>query len=93
MHRYFIKTPWIAKKLFSSYVWHLPAYENEVYLTFDDGPHPIITPWVLEELEKYNAKATFFCLGSNVERFPDTYQSILDAGHATGNHTYYHLNG
>jgi len=93
MHKYFIKTPWIAKKFFSSYVWSLPANENEVYLTFDDGPHPIITPWVLEELEKYNAKATFFCLGSNIERFPDTYQSILDAGHATGNHTYNHLNG
>ena len=93
MHKYFIKTPWIAKKVFSSYVWSLPANNNEVYLTFDDGPHPTITPWVLDELEKYNVKATFFCIGNNVERYPDIYKRILEEGHATGNHTYHHLNG
>jgi peptidoglycan/xylan/chitin deacetylase (PgdA/CDA1 family) len=93
MHKYFIKTPWIAKKVFSSYIWSLPADNNEVYLTFDDGPHPTITPWVLNELKNYNAEATFFCIGNNVERYPDVYQKILEEGHATGNHTYHHLNG
>jgi len=93
MHKYFIKTPWFARKIFSSYIWSLPAGNNEVYLTFDDGPHPTITPWVLEELEKYDAKATFFCIGNNVERYPDVYKRILEEGHATGNHTFHHLNG
>ena len=93
MHKYFIKTPWIAKKFFSSYVWSLPADENVVYLTFDDGPHPIITPWVLDQLKLFDAEATFFCIGNNVEEHPDVYQKILDEGHATGNHTYHHLSG
>jgi peptidoglycan/xylan/chitin deacetylase (PgdA/CDA1 family) len=64
-----------------------------VYLTFDDGPHPVVTPWVLKQLEKYGAKATFFCLGKNVEQYPETYQMILDAGHSVGNHTYSHQKG
>jgi peptidoglycan-N-acetylglucosamine deacetylase len=93
MHKYFIKTPWIAKRFFSSYVWSLPAAENVVYITFDDGPHPTITPWVLEQLRVFNAKATFFCIGNNVDKYPELYQQILDEGHATGNHTYHHLNG
>jgi peptidoglycan/xylan/chitin deacetylase (PgdA/CDA1 family) len=93
MHKYFIKTPWLAKKFFSSYIWSLPPYDNEVYLSFDDGPHPTITPWVLEELKKYNAKASFFCIGNNVEKYADVYERILNEGHATGNHTYHHLNG
>lgn len=93
MHKYFIKTPWIAKRFFSSYVWSLPADENNVYLTFDDGPHPTITPWVLNQLKQFNAKATFFCIGNNVEKYPDVYQKILDGEHAIGNHTYHHLNG
>jgi len=93
MHRYFIKIPWIVKKIFSSYAWNIPTDEKEVYLTFDDGPHPTITPWVLEELRKYNAYATFFCIGKNVEQFKETYESILNEGHAIGNHTYNHLNG
>jgi peptidoglycan/xylan/chitin deacetylase (PgdA/CDA1 family) len=93
MHKYFIKTPWIAKKIFASYVWSLPADDNAVYLTFDDGPHPTITPWVLDQLKQYHAEATFFCIGNNVEKYPDIYKKILDEGHATGNHTHYHLNG
>lgn len=93
MHKYFIKTPWIAKNFFSSYVWSLAPDENAVYLTFDDGPHPTITPWVLDQLKQYDAKATFFCIGNNVDKSPDVYQKLLDEGHATGNHTYHHLNG
>jgi len=93
MHKYFIKTPWIVKRIFPSYVWSLPAYEKQVYLTFDDGPHPTITPWVLDELKKCGAKASFFCIGSNVEKFPGIYQRIIDEGHTTGNHTHHHLNG
>lgn len=93
MHKYFIKTSWLAKKFFSSYVWNIPTDENVVYLTFDDGPHPTITPWVLDQLKQFNAKATFFCIGNNVDKHPYVYQKILDEGHATGNHTYNHLNG
>jgi peptidoglycan/xylan/chitin deacetylase (PgdA/CDA1 family) len=93
MHRYFIKTPWIVKKCFPRYTWSLPPTDNEVYLTFDDGPHPTITPWVLEQLAPYDAKATFFCIGDNVEKYPDTYRRLIAEGHSVGNHTQNHLNG
>jgi peptidoglycan/xylan/chitin deacetylase (PgdA/CDA1 family) len=93
MHRYFIKTPWIVKKVFPDYVWSLPAGEKDVYLSFDDGPHPVITPWVLDELKKYDAKATFFCIGKNVQAHGEVYERILLEGHSTGNHTQNHLNG
>ena len=93
MHKYFIKTPWLVKKIFSSYVWSIPTKEKVVYLTFDDGPHPEATPFVLDELKKYEAKATFFCIGKNVLLYPEIYQRILQDGHAAGNHTQNHLNG
>jgi peptidoglycan-N-acetylglucosamine deacetylase len=93
MHRFFIKTPWLVQRYFSSYVWFIPTKEKVVYLTFDDGPHPDITPFVLNELKKYNAKATFFCVGSNVVKYPETYQRIVTEGHAVGNHTQNHVNG
>lgn len=93
MHKYFIKTPWLVKKMFNAYTWNYPRDERSVYLTFDDGPHPDITPWVLEELQKYHAYATFFCIGKNVERYKGIYESILNIGHATGNHTFNHING
>ena len=64
-----------------------------VYLTFDDGPHPTATPFVLEQLKQYNAKATFFCIGKNVVQHQDIYQQILSEGHAVGNHTQNHLKG
>lgn len=93
MHNYFIKTPWFVKRIFSDYVWSLDASDNKIYLTFDDGPHPIITNRVLDVLKQYNAKATFFCIGKNVARYPEVYQRISDEGHAVGNHTHDHLNG
>lgn len=93
MHKYFLKTPWWVRKIYPSYLWKLPATQKSVYISFDDGPHPTITPWVLAELQKHNAKATFFCVGKNVQQYPDVYQQILETGHAVGNHTYSHLNG
>jgi peptidoglycan/xylan/chitin deacetylase (PgdA/CDA1 family) len=93
MYRYFIKTPWWVKVIFPSYIWNMPADDQALYLTFDDGPHPTITPWVLDELKKYEAKATFFCIGNNVAQHQHVYNRILEEGHAIGNHTYHHLNG
>lgn len=93
MHRFFIKTPWLVKQLFKTYTWNLSRAEPAVYLTFDDGPHPVVTPWVLEQLKVYNARATFFCVGENVARHPDVYRRILAEGHAVGNHTQHHANG
>ncbi len=60
---YFAKTPWLLKKWFSSRTWNLDAKEKVIYLSFDDGPHPVITHFVLDELKKFNARATFFCIG------------------------------
>lgn len=93
MHKYFLKTPWWVRTLYPDYTWRMPTKEKTIYLTFDDGPHPTITPWVLQQLKTYNAKGTFFCIGQNVERFPNVYQQLLSEGHALGNHTYSHLNG
>src|SRR5213592_3539598 len=93
MHKFFIKTPWWVRTFFSSYVWHIPAKEKIVYLTFDDGPHATITPWVLAELKKYKARATFFCIGNNVQKHNAVYQQVMEEGHAVGNHTHHHLNG
>lgn len=91
---YLVKTPWLLKKMYSSALkWKMPAQENEIYLTFDDGPDPTITPFVLDHLRKYNAKATFFCVGKNVQQYHNVFRQILDEGHRIGNHTHDHLNG
>ena len=89
----FPKTPWLLKKAFSSYVWNLDEDEKVLYLTFDDGPTPLITEKALRILEEFDAKATFFCIGDNVRKYPDEFQRVIDAGHSIGNHTYNHLKG
>ena len=88
-----VKAHWIIKKLFSNYIWNIPNSENKVYLTFDDGPTPEITKWVLSKLKEYNAKATFFCIGDNIRKNPEIFQRVINEGHSIGNHTFNHLNG
>lgn len=69
------------------------AQDKAIYLTFDDGPDPETTPWLLDTLDKFNAKATFFCLGENVKKHPDLFEKIRSKGHAIGNHGMYHFDG
>ncbi len=87
------KTPFILKNIYPQLVWQVNTSKKEIFLTFDDGPHPVITPWVIDILSSYNAKATFFCVGENVSKYSSTYQMILRNGHSVGNHTYNHLKG
>lgn len=88
-----IKIPRWLQWLYPSRIWRIPTPEKIVYLTFDDGPHPTITDFVLDQLDRYQAKAHFFCIGANVDRFPEVYQRILERGHGIGNHTQHHVNG
>jgi peptidoglycan/xylan/chitin deacetylase (PgdA/CDA1 family) len=91
---YLVTTPWWLRKLYSpNLTWNIASEKKEIFLTFDDGPHPTITPFVLQCLKQYNAKATFFCIGKNVQQFPQVYKQILDEGHQVGNHTDDHVNG
>ena len=90
---YLVRIPWIVKKIYRDCIWDLPTKEKIIYLTFDDGPHPVATPFVLDLLKQYEAKATFFCIGKNVEEHGDIYRRTIEEGHAVGNHTYNHLNG
>jgi peptidoglycan-N-acetylglucosamine deacetylase len=92
--RYIVTAPWWLKLGFpKGLTWHLPTAEKKIYFTFDDGPHPEVTNFVLDELKKYYAKATFFCIGKNVQQHTEVYKRILLEGHRTGNHTQNHLNG
>lgn len=90
---YLVKTPNVIQNLFPNFTWRLATTEKVLYLTFDDGPIPEVTPWVIEQLAAYNARATFFCVGENVVRHSDVFQAVLDAGHTVGNHTSQHMNG
>jgi peptidoglycan/xylan/chitin deacetylase (PgdA/CDA1 family) len=90
---YLVKTPGVIKKLYPDCIWNFSKDEPVIYLTFDDGPHPEATPYVLDTLKEFNAKATFFCIGKNVAAFPEIYKRIINEGHTTGNHTFNHLNG
>ncbi len=90
---FFVTTPWWLRKLYPGCTWDIKTTEKIIYLSFDDGPHPTITPFVLEQLKKYNAKATFFCIGDNVKKYPRIFHEVINEGHAVGNHTMQHING
>lgn len=85
--------PWFYRALFPGVIWRKKTSKKCVYLTFDDGPIPEITPWVLDILDTYGIKATFFCVGDNVRKHPEVYQMVLDRGHRVGNHTFNHIQG
>lgn len=93
MRLYPFVIPRLLQNLYPSLTWTIKNEEKAIYLTFDDGPHPEITHWVINLLDKYNAKATFFVVGENVNKFPETYQKLISKGHAVGNHTYHHISG
>jgi peptidoglycan/xylan/chitin deacetylase (PgdA/CDA1 family) len=90
---YLLKTPRLIQRLLPGLTWRVPGEEKVLYLTFDDGPIPDVTPWVLEQLRSYSAKATFFCVGENAASHPEILAQLLAEGHSIGNHTYHHLNG
>lgn len=85
--------PRFIQRLYPERIWAFSRKKNAVYLTFDDGPIPKVTPWVLEELKKHHAKATFFCIGNNINKHPEIFQKTISEGHSVGNHTFNHLNG
>lgn len=87
------KTNFLMRALYPDFIWKIPTKEKEIFLTFDDGPIPEITEFVLEELNKYQAKATFFCIGGNIEKYPSVFQNIVNQQHTIGNHTFNHLKG
>ena len=91
---YLVKTPLLISKLTSrSLVWNIPNHEKKIYLSFDDGPNPDLTMEILVYLNKYHAKATFFCVGENAKKYPDLIDRIKDDGHAIGNHSFHHISG
>jgi|SRR6478609_8387826 len=90
---YFNNAEWFLSKIFPGLTWSRETGEKKIYLTFDDGPIPVITEWVLELLEQYKVKATFFVVGDNVGKYPDVIRKVHEAGHKIGNHTFNHLNG
>lgn len=91
MYLHFIPAP--VQWLFPRYTWHRRRKQKKIYLTFDDGPVPEVTLFVLRTLEEHAAKATFFCVGDNVRKYPEILKQVSEAGHRIGNHTYHHLNG
>lgn len=93
MHSFWIKTPRFIRFLFPNYLWKINNKPHKLFLTFDDGPIPEITEWVLDILNQESIKATFFCIGENIQKNPKIFKRILSEGHAVGNHTYNHLNG
>jgi peptidoglycan/xylan/chitin deacetylase (PgdA/CDA1 family) len=93
MNIYPIQFPSILSNLSSLVIFKKEVLPNTIYLTFDDGPTPGITPWVLAELEKFKAQATFFCLGRNIKKYPGIFKDIIQNNHSIGNHTFFHLDG
>ena len=93
MNLNWVKTNRLIKKIFNNLVWDIPNSDKKIYLTFDDGPIPEVTEWVLDLLKSEDIKATFFCIGDNIKKHPEVYKRILTEEHQTGNHTFNHLNG
>jgi len=93
LKKYFFKTPKLLKNLYPNLIWDIKSTNNSLFLTFDDGPSPITTPFILKTLKKYDAMASFFCVGENIMRYKEVALSIVKAGHMIGNHTQNHLNG
>jgi peptidoglycan/xylan/chitin deacetylase (PgdA/CDA1 family) len=89
----FVTTPKFIQALFPSLVWRKETLNKEIWLTFDDGPNPEVTPWILSVLKKENVKATFFLVGQQIEEFPELVGAIIKEGHIIGNHSYSHKNG
>ena len=89
----FTKTPSLFKAVYRECLWNIKTNEKKLYLTFDDGPVAGVTSFVLDELKRWNAKATFFCIGKNIEANAEVFKRIIDEGHSVGNHTYEHLDG
>ena len=90
---YLVKSPLLLKWYYPSLLWNKPRNEKVIYLTFDDGPIPNVTDFVLKTLKAFNAKATFFCIGDNITKHPDVFERVKNDGHAIGNHTFNHLKG
>lgn len=88
-----VHPPNLIRRIYPNGIWKIPETEKKIYLTFDDGPIPEVTHWVLSQLKAYNAKATFFCVGENVQRNPTIFESIKQQGHSVGNHTFNHMDG
>ena len=91
--KFSVKSPQFVNTLFPDLIWKIPKSRSTIYLTFDDGPNPEVTPWVLNILKQYNAKATFFVVGENAAHYPGLLNTIKHDGHAVANHTYNHLSG
>ena len=90
---YLVKTPGWLRKIYPKLHWKMPDTDRAIYLTFDDGPHPFATPFVLDQLAKYGARASFFCVGNNAKNNPELLARIRKQGHMLGNHTMHHVNG
>ena len=90
---YLHKTPKWLRGLFPGILWNVNTEDKEIYLTFDDGPIPEVTPWILSQLEHYNAKATFFMVGDNMDKYPEIFKEVVNQEHSIGNHTFNHLDG
>lgn len=93
MKPYFIKTPKVIDWVYPNFIWRINTTEKKIFLTFDDGPTPEITPWVMGQLKKYDAKATFFCVGDRLRKYPEIAGQLLAEGHQLANHTYAHEHG
>jgi len=90
---YLVKTPELIQNLFPNFTWRIPSADKSIYLTFDDGPIPEVTPWVIDLLAEFDAKATFFCVGQNVQKHPNIYLKLRRNGHTIGSHTNNHISG